>query len=62
MEHWVNKFGITKILTYNEQQFTSKHFKAICTQRGVKEIITAEYHPHANAQFERLNETILFTL
>lgn len=59
LEHWVANFGIlSKVVTDNGPQFTSKFFAALCTQLGIKAMTTTEYHPQANGQVERFNRTI----
>lgn len=62
-DHWVFAYGPPAyLLSDNGQQFTAKHFQAVCQTLGIKNLFTAAYHPQTNGQAERYNRTILAAL
>ena len=51
--------GIPEILTSDRHKlFTSRFWQSLADRMGVQHILTTAYHPQANGQTERTNQTI----
>jgi transposase InsO family protein len=62
-DHWAYVYGPpVSLLTDNGPQFTAKFFQAVCSELGIRKIITTDYRPQTNGQVERYNRTILASL
>jgi hypothetical protein len=58
--HWVMNYGPpTYVLSDNGKQFTSQFFLDVCRIVGTKNYFTTTYHPQANGQVERFNNTLV---
>lgn len=63
VEHWVIPYGMPRqLLTDNGPQFIAKFFEAVCLILQVKHVTTTAYHPQANGQAERYNQTLCHRL
>ena len=59
MRNVVANHGMPKrVITDRDKLFKSKFWKSLMNQLGVKQKMTTAYHPQANGQTERLNQTL----
>ena len=55
----ISRHGVCEeLLTDRGSNFTSKDFKGLCADLGIKKVFTSTYHPQAVGQVERFNATI----
>ena len=59
LKNFVSKHGMpSKIITDRDKLFTSKFWKSLMKQMGGEQKMITAFHPQANGQTERMNQTI----
>jgi hypothetical protein len=59
MGHIVMNHGVPKYITLDRDKlFTSKFWASLTDLMGIERKLTTAYHPQANGQIERTNQTI----
>ena len=58
-EHAFPFIGVPSVLVSDrDTRFTSKFFKELCKQLGIKRNISSAYHPQTDGQSERTNQSV----
>ena len=59
-ERWNLLFGAPReIVSDRGKEFDNKVVRELCTQFGIKRILTSAFHPQSNGQAERFNRTMI---
>lgn len=60
LQQFILMYGTPKLIISDRgTAFTSKAFKAFCTQYGIRHALNSVEHPQSNGQVERINSTLV---